>query len=315
MPLSHRPAPLYSMSRQAPLGRALLAALLAGTASPSLAELAPPAGLVSTAERREEADTLALPLPDQASAAIAGRLSIRAFEGDAVAEMTPQAVLGAYRARLEAAGYDTVLHCLNRACGGVARLFDLTLLPAPDMLVDTADMGILSAVATLSQTVEPDSETDPASADHAVTILASRVLGNLHVQIAEVTPASGAGAPPIPADTPTPESETNLNPEPAAPAAEPQGESVPTAALTIDPAALQSQLEGQGHVVLPGIAFETGTASLTDSSSATMDMVADLLSAAPDLAVAVVGHSDNQGTLAVNITVSEARAESVRDAL
>ncbi|MEM6944559.1 MAG: OmpA family protein, partial [Pseudomonadota bacterium] len=51
------------------------------------------------------------------------------------------------------------------------------------------------------------------------------------------------------------------------------------------------------------------------SSTAAIARAAAVLEAAPDLLVAVVGHSDNDGALEGNIALSRRRAEAVRDAL
>lgn len=80
-------------------------------------------------------------------------------------------------------------------------------------------------------------------------------------------------------------------------------------------AALKQGLEASGHVEVPGILFETGKATLKPESDAALGECAKLLQASPKLAIYVVGHTDNQGPLASNMTLSTARADAVVKAL
>jgi len=64
-------------------------------------------------------------------------------------------------------------------------------------------------------------------------------------------------------------------------------------------------------LVLRGVTFIVGRATLTDSAQAILADVAESLNAHPDIRVEVAGHTDNTGTAAVNRRLSEARAESV----
>ncbi len=64
--------------------------------------------------------------------------------------------------------------------------------------------------------------------------------------------------------------------------------------------------------VLQGVTFQTGSASLTGTSVATLDQVAASLKAHPELRVQIAGYTDDQGTLAANRRLSQARADAVR---
>ncbi len=66
---------------------------------------------------------------------------------------------------------------------------------------------------------------------------------------------------------------------------------------------------------VPGLDFEVGGAALSPGSAAALDRLAAVLSAEGAPPVVVVGHSDNQGGLELNIDLSRQRAESVRQAL
>lgn len=80
-------------------------------------------------------------------------------------------------------------------------------------------------------------------------------------------------------------------------------------------AALKQGLEASGHVEVPGILFDTGKATLKPESDAALGECAKLLAGSPRLAVYVVGHTDNQGGLVSNMSLSAARADAVVKAL
>jgi OOP family OmpA-OmpF porin len=82
-----------------------------------------------------------------------------------------------------------------------------------------------------------------------------------------------------------------------------------------DQRALLARLMEEGHVPVRGLEFEVGGANLSEGSSEVLDTLARTLKREEDLAVAVVGHSDNQGGLALNLALSQRRAEAVMRAL
>lgn len=82
-----------------------------------------------------------------------------------------------------------------------------------------------------------------------------------------------------------------------------------------DGAPLLDSLVRFGHVPVEGLAFESGGAALTEGSGPALDRLAAMLIGNPALRIAIVGHSDNQGPLDVNIAISKKRAEAVRQAL
>lgn len=79
----------------------------------------------------------------------------------------------------------------------------------------------------------------------------------------------------------------------------------------IDADEMTSQLATQGHIALYGIQFDFDSASIKPASSPVVAEIAKALQAAPKLHVYVVGHSDNEGTLDYNQTLSRQRAGSV----
>ena len=84
-----------------------------------------------------------------------------------------------------------------------------------------------------------------------------------------------------------------------------------TGMVTLDAAALGKGLEARGYVIVEGIYFDTDEASLRSESSAALEQVAELLRTKSDLSVFVVGHTDMQGSLAHNVSLSQRRAAAV----
>lgn len=79
--------------------------------------------------------------------------------------------------------------------------------------------------------------------------------------------------------------------------------------------ALQRGLETEGRVALTGLFFDLGLAVVKPESRPQLEQMAKLLAAQPALKVFIVGHTDDQGALASNLTLSQKRAEAVVDAL
>ena len=78
---------------------------------------------------------------------------------------------------------------------------------------------------------------------------------------------------------------------------------------------LKKGLAENGKIALYGIYFETGRAELKSDSKAQLDEMARLLTSDPSLKVFIVGHTDNQGTMEGNLTLSQHRADAVVAAL
>lgn len=85
--------------------------------------------------------------------------------------------------------------------------------------------------------------------------------------------------------------------------------------VQVDAAAMARGLATEGKVVLGGVYFDTGKATLKAESDAQLQEMARLLASQPTLQVFIVGHTDNQGGLDANLLLSRQRAEAVRDAL
>ena len=85
--------------------------------------------------------------------------------------------------------------------------------------------------------------------------------------------------------------------------------------VVADAAAMGSDINVTGHVAVYGIYFDTGRATIKAESAAAIAEIAKLLKGTPALKLFVVGHTDNEGTVDSNITLSQARGEAVLKAL
>jgi len=78
---------------------------------------------------------------------------------------------------------------------------------------------------------------------------------------------------------------------------------------------LTEKIDKKGHLALDGIFFETGKTTLTTQSDAALKNIAEYLNAHKDKKFFIVGHTDNVGDFASNMTLSENRAKAVMEAL
>jgi len=85
--------------------------------------------------------------------------------------------------------------------------------------------------------------------------------------------------------------------------------------VVADAALLGKGIAATGHVAVYGIYFDTGKADIKPESETTLVELAKLLKQESTLKVHVVGHTDNQGAVPMNMTLSQKRAEAVVKAL
>jgi outer membrane protein OmpA-like peptidoglycan-associated protein len=85
--------------------------------------------------------------------------------------------------------------------------------------------------------------------------------------------------------------------------------------IAVDPTALAKAIESAGSVRIYGILFDVDKAEIRPESKQTLDAIAELLRAKPELSLFVVGHTDGTGALDHNVKLSDARARSVVAAL
>jgi outer membrane protein OmpA-like peptidoglycan-associated protein len=74
---------------------------------------------------------------------------------------------------------------------------------------------------------------------------------------------------------------------------------------------MSRSLEDSGKVALYGILFDTDKDTLRPDSQPTLQEIAKLMTANPQLKIRVVGHTDNQGKTDYNLDLSRRRAASV----
>ena len=85
--------------------------------------------------------------------------------------------------------------------------------------------------------------------------------------------------------------------------------------ITVDAASLANDINRTGHASVYGIYFDTGKADIKPESAATLSEIAKLLQGDPTLKLYVVGHTDNQGALDLNMDLALRRAQAVLAAL
>jgi outer membrane protein OmpA-like peptidoglycan-associated protein len=78
---------------------------------------------------------------------------------------------------------------------------------------------------------------------------------------------------------------------------------------------LYDALEANGRWATQGILFETGKSDLKPESRPVLKEIAATLKDHPNLKILIEGHTDNVGSAASNLTLSEARAAAVKAAL
>jgi OOP family OmpA-OmpF porin len=79
----------------------------------------------------------------------------------------------------------------------------------------------------------------------------------------------------------------------------------------IPPAAPQGLL-ADGHVVLDGLEFDSGTSELNGGPFEALESLVQILRGRASLRIALVGHTDNVGDLDTNTALSISRADAVR---
>ena len=85
----------------------------------------------------------------------------------------------------------------------------------------------------------------------------------------------------------------------------------PLYAQVMDASAMEAEIHRTGSVVLYGIAFESGTATLRSDSERTLSAIVKLMKDRTDWRFEVQGHSDNVGAKGANLTLSGQRAKTV----
>lgn len=187
-------------------------------------------------------------------------------------DLSSDALIAPVLRDLEGEGFEVLYTCAASACGSFTFRKALDLLPAPKMFVALNDYHY--AVA------------ENKSSGIWVAAVASRTasLGFLHITRIGSDAAIEASANPVQTLTP----------------------------FAIDQADLDAALESQGRYILTDLTFDRGSSALGDGDFASLQDLSAYLARNPDLTVALVGHTDSEGSLEVNIRLSRARAASVK---
>ena len=193
-------------------------------------------------------------------------------------------------AQLRAQGYDVAFTCETNGCGGFDFRFSLDILPPPKMFVDLSNYFFISGTQTTEQGLA------------GVWVIVSQTLQAGMVQIETATPTGVRIAPPDTAPT------GRGGFEGVAEVTAGGQEALSEQALND----LSTQIERQGHVVLGDLFFETGASKLADREFASLSALAIYLKENQNTRIALVGHTDSQGALDVNIRLSEQRAQAVK---
>ncbi|MBR9650057.1 OmpA family protein [Thalassovita aquimarina] len=260
----------------------IILALGLGLCGPAGAlELNLPASATALSDERTELDSYDLPIAPYAG----GQMPVISLEGHvsrqswrvATQGLTSLQLLTPLREQLQEAGYDILFECDTLGCGGFDFRFETEVLPAPSMHVDLGDFRFLSA------------RNGPK--DH-LGLLVSHSANAGFIQLIRVTDTAQS-------------IKTDTN---GAALAQPS----PPATVPGDTIGL---LVSQGHVVLDDLAFKTGSSTLDDRTSPSLQALADFLLENPVRRVALVGHTDAVGALDNNIALSKKRAASVLERL
>jgi OOP family OmpA-OmpF porin len=261
---------------------------LALAASAQALTLDLPAPILSEASRSETPGSYDLPTGPFAGGTlptrtVEGAVLQRALQLDAP-DQTTLALLAPLRDQVIAAGFEVLLDCEARGCGGFDFRYATDVLPEPDMHVDLGDFRFLSAIR----------------GEEAISLLVSRSALSGYVQITRVTAEPGDGTLPA-GSSPPGDLAAGSDPEP------------PDAPQPLS--GIGAALDQAGHAVLADLDFPTGAATLSMGDYPSLAAVAAWLAANPEGTIALVGHTDASGSLAANIAVSERRAEAVAQAL
>ena len=271
-----------------------------------------PAGARQLAYRETALGSYALPVSRYEK----DRIDFRTVEGRVLrrswqlqGSATVLQVLAPLRAQLRNMGFDVVLQCQARQCGGFDFRFGIEVVPAPDMVVSLSNYEFVSlekGTSTAEETLAPDGQRAQGT---VASLLVSQSGSATYIQLIEVAPVEEA---PLPATVEAP-----AFPPAPPPVLQDHEPPLQTEAAGEAPEAqvLADALLDQGHVVLEGLVFASGSATLRRSGEAILQELADFLKAHPNAKILIVGHTDTVGSLTSNRGLSLRRARAVRSRL
>jgi outer membrane protein OmpA-like peptidoglycan-associated protein len=90
-----------------------------------------------------------------------------------------------------------------------------------------------------------------------------------------------------------------------------EGDKMEDKMVVVDSKKMSEEIADSGSISLYGIHFESGETAIKQESNPTIEEIAKLLAAEPDLKLRVVGHTDSEGSFEYNRDLSQRRAEAV----
>ena len=254
----------------------------------SAVELTLPASARQTAGQDLGVDSYALPIAPFDGIAIPARI----FEGFVTRQawriegggVTPLQLLQPLREELLANDFKAIFECADRACGGFDFRFETDVIDAPDMYVDLDDYRFISAIK---------GEADAPKA--AISLLISRSAASAYIQIIQIAVDKAA-------DISVAKGSEIIA-------------STQNSVLLSSIGETEKQLDVSGFVVLNDLVFQTGSSNLGEGSFASLEHIAGYLRVNSERRIALVGHTDAEGSLEGNIALSKRRATSVRTRL
>jgi OOP family OmpA-OmpF porin len=252
--------------------------------SPAMAdlELTFPGPATETFAETEEFGSYKLPVGPFADGFIQtlvaeGRQITRAWRVD-VGVGTSLLVMDSLRQQLEASGFELLYECTTDVCGGFDFRFTTDVLPEPVMHVDLGDFRFLSA------------QRLGGAVPEYISLFVSRGAEHAFVQMILM------GSPDA----------TSLTAK--------SGGKVAQVAQTVPNISFGSVTEAllrDGHAVLDDLAFKTGSSALGEGKFLSLVDLSEYLKANPEIRIALVGHTDAEGSLQGNVSLSRKRARSV----
>lgn len=207
---------------------------------------------------------------------VEGAMVRQAWRIDAAGLSTLQ-LLRPLREQLLHDGFDVIFECDTHACGGFDFRFDTPTLRPPALQINLADFRFLSAWKA-----EGESEV-------AVSLFVSQTGSAGYVQVTQIGADVSDAI---------------------------RAEGAPARATTLPTdGSIATSLDSQGFAVLSGLTFETGSSQLSTGENPALQALADYLTDNPTIKVALVGHTDAEGSLDGNIALSKRRAGSVLERL
>ena len=188
-----------------------------------------------------------------------------------------------YRSALAKAGMKVVYTCEKEACGALNSYFNGSYL-LRDGFMNGSDFrnAFNSGLAEPRYLVAEGRQTD-GSPVHVVVLVAPPLrceLGGISLQIVEGKPMETGKV-----------------------------------AATLNAGEMARSIAASGKVAVYGVYFDSDKTEVKRESTASLAEMAKLLQQDKNLKVHIVGHTDNQGSLAHNMDLSQKRAESVVKAL